>query len=404
MNSVEIQLLGAFAVTIREDGREKHLEDLASKSRKGVSLLEYLILHHGKPVPAQRLIRELWSARHHTNPSGSLKTMISRLRAMLNEASDGLGDLIRSDKGAYYWESRPDVAVDAVRFTALAKALRAAQDEEKKLDICRKIADVYRGDLYQTGDMVNGEQLASFLHREYLESMYAYVNILKSREAFNEIVSVCEQALKLDELDEFLRIELMRAMVMLNRSADANAEYRKISQISRRFLDEEPSEDLQQSYRKLSEYGHVLQYNLDAIRNELMERENGRRGPLFCDYEAFKEFYNIQMRNLERLGATMFLAVIAVAPPDREKQELSTVTRESAMAALQEILRRHLRKGDIVTRFAPTVYAMLLPTVNYSTGSMVMERVAQLFYGEYPGDRVELYYRISPLGGLPQMT
>ena len=110
------------------------------------------------------------------------------------------------------------------------------------------------------------------------------------------------------------------------------------------------------------------------------------------------------MRNLERLGATMFLAVIAVAPPDREKQELSTVTRESAMAALQEILRRHLRKGDIVTRFAPTVYAMLLPTVNYSTGSMVMERVAQLFYGEYPGDRVELYYRISPLGGLPQMT
>ena len=87
-----------------------------------------------------------------------------------------------------------------------------------------------------------------------------------------------------------------------------------------------------------------------------------------------------------------------VRKSDETDEEISDVHRESAMAGLQEIMRKHLRKGDIVTRFSPAMYAMLLPTVNYTTGSMVMERMEQLFYEEYPSRKVALHYRISPLG------
>ena len=191
-------------------------------------------------------------------------------------------------------------------------------------------------------------------------------------------------------------IELMRAMVSLNRSGDARQEYRRVTEMSRRYLDEDPSEDLQACYRELAEAGREGQFNLDAIRNELLEGDFGRQGPFFCDYPAFKEIYNIQMRNLERLGSTMFLGVIMVGEPGNR---ISSVSRESAMAGLQEILRKNLRKGDNVTRFSPTVFAMLLPTVNYSTGGMVMERVEHLFYEEYPTRSVTVHHRISPLGG-----
>ena len=104
------------------------------------------------------------------------------------------------------------------------------------------------------------------------------------------------------------------------------------------------------------------------------------------------------MRNLERLGSTMFLGVIMVDSTEEDGNEFADVRRESAMAGLQEIMRLHLRKGDIVTRFSPSIYAMLLPTVNYATGSMVMERMEQLFYEEYPSRKVAIYHRISPLG------
>ena len=121
--------------------------------------------------------------------------------------------------------------------------------------------------------MANGEQYASWLHREYLEAVYSYVEQLKAQEASNEIVRVCKMALQRDELDEYLRIELMRALVSLNRTGDAVAEYRQATRLSRRILDADPGEDLQACYHELSEAGHTIQLNLDAIRNELLKRE-----------------------------------------------------------------------------------------------------------------------------------
>ena len=394
---IDIQLLGGFSIkVVDKEGQQK--EPLEITSRKAISLITYLVLQGGKPAPTPRLVRELWSSKRNVNSAGSLKTTVSRLRAQLNEVSDGLGACIRSETGAYSWNSIPQVHVDVLEMMDLVRALKELPPDGEREKMFRRVLELYRGDLYQTGDMVNGEMQASWLHREYLETMYAYVTFLKEGEEYNEIVRVCRKALQIDELDEFLRIELMRAMVCLNRLSDAQAEYRRVVVLNKHLLDAEPSEDLQSCYKELSEAGQTLQFNLDSIRNELIERESERHGPFFCDYAAFKEIYNIQMRNLERLGSTMFLGVIMVVNPDDGGDDISPVSRESAMAGLQEIMRRNLRKGDIVTRFAPSIYAMLLPTVNYSTGSMVMERMEQLFYEEYSSRKVALHHRISPLG------
>ena len=68
------------------------------------------------------------------------------------------------------------------------------------------------------------------------------------------------------------------------------------------------------------------------------------------------------------------------------------------MNGLIEILRENLRKGDIITHFSPSVIALLLPTVNYNTGSMVMERIRQLFYKRYPNSDTPFHYRLGILG------
>ena len=99
---------------------------------------------------------------------------------------------------------------------------------------------------------------------------------------------------------------------------------------------------------------------------------------------------------MERLGSSVFLGVIMIVNPD---ETITSVTRESAMAALGEIIRNNLRKGDIVTRAAPAVFAMLLPTVSYGTCTAVMERIESLFHKEYPKKSVILSFRVTPLGG-----
>ena len=393
MDHVSFQLLGDFVVTVNG----KSYDQLAAKSRKGISLLIYLILKRGKPISNQRIIREMWGTQWGVNPENALKTMVSRLRGLLNNLSQGLGDCVQSIRGGYCWKALPGVRVDALALIELTEALKRGDlDEQARLHAFRQVMELYRGELYHTDYMKNGVQEASWLHKMYLDAVHAYVEWLREREQYNEIVQVCQQALRHDELNEFLRLELMRAMVSLKRTDDAAEEYRRVTRLNKRCLDEEPSEDMQARYRELIAAGNKLQFNLDAIRNELLQRDGERQGPFFCEYAAFCEIYNIQMCNLERLGSTMFLGVIMVGGA---QGELNDVSRESCMAGLKEILKKNLRKGDIVTRFSPDMYAMLLPTVNYSTGSIVMERIEALFYDEYPTRSAAVHHRISPLGG-----
>ena len=388
---VKIHMMGSFWL----EAGGKSYDNLVGKTRRGVSLMQYLILERGRVVSAQRLIRELWSGRRSESPENALKTMVSRVRAMLNGICDGLGACIGFEAGGYCWKNADNVEIDALEILTIFDRLKKSDNTDEISYLTNRLQQIYVGDLYQTGDLNNGTAQVNYLHREYIEAVLRYVEQLKKLEAYNEICDVCRKALIIDDLDEQLHIELMQAMVNLNRASEAMAEYRKVVKTQKSVLDAEPSEELASYYDTLAEAGKTLKFNLDVIRNELSEQESDRRGPFFCDYRAFKEIYNIEMRNLERLGSTMFLGVIMLGEPDGS---LNPVSRESGMAGLQEILRNNLRKGDIVTRFADNIYAMLLPTVNYETGSMVIDRIQELFYKEYPSGNISFHARISPLG------
>ncbi len=392
MTRVRIHMMGSFF--IEADG--KIYDNLHIRTRKGVSLLQYLILQRGRTVSGARLIRELWSSRRGDNPENALKTMVSRVRALLNHISPGLGACIASGLGGYCWSAPENVTVDALDIVSILDTLRGDCPASQRAELTERLLTLYTGDLFLTGDWINGTARVNGLHCEYLNAVLRYVEQLKGEEAYNAVCDVCRRALAVDDLDEQLHIQLMQAMVNLNRRDEALAEYRRVIRVQREVLDAEPSEEMLSCYEHLTEAGKTVKFNLDVIRNELTEHENDLRGPFFCDYRAFKEIYNIQMRNLERLGSTMFLGVIMLGDPG---DSMSNVSRESGMGGLQEILRNNLRKGDIITRFSDNMYAMLLPTVNYETGNYVIERIEQLFYREYPGGNIAFHARISPLGG-----
>ena len=387
---VEIRLLGDFELLIRGASQRS----LAAKSRKGVSLMEYLILQQGKPVSTQRLVRELWSGGHYGSPENALKTMVSRFRALLNELRPDLGKCIVSEQGGYRWETLPFVKVDVLDMLSAIQSVTPGSTVEEKTRAYRRVVELYRGDLYQTGDISNIMMQVSWLHREYLNTVYAWIELLKEADDYEEIIQVCTAAGKVDGQDEQIRIEMMRAMVKLDRATEAMTEFNRMTHLDIR--PDSAEYNLQASTQQLLEAGQLVSRNLDAIRNELIGQAAAQEGPFFCGYEAFKEFFNIQVRNLERLGATMFLCVMMINGPEGT---LSSVTRESGMAGLTEILRKNLRRGDIVTRFSPSIIAMLLPTVTYATGGMVMERIERLFYEEYSSKTIVLHSRISPLSG-----
>ena len=311
--------------------------------------------------------------------------------------------MIASTGGGYRYENIDGVSVDVTEIMDIFDRIRGHAPGEADEPLYDELLRLYTGDLYHTGDIVNGVTTVNWLHREYLEAVLGYIELLKRRESYNRICEVCRAALRIDDQDEQLHIELMQAMVNLNRAREAMEEYRKVIRGGREPSEFEPSDELKTAYASLAESGQSVRFNLDVIRNELEQIDADRRGPFFCDYRAFKEIYNIEIRNLERLGSTMFLSVIMLGDPGRT-DVMNPVSRESGMAGLQEILRNNLRKGDIVTRFSDNIFAMLLPTVNYGTGGMVIERIEKLFHEAFPGGNIPFHARISPLGGRLQQA
>ncbi len=397
-DQIRIQMMDHFTIYINE----QKADYLVNKTRKGVALMEYLILHQGQPTPNYRLLATLWSEDKSANPENALKTLVSRLRALLNQISPGLGRCIVADRGAYHWETRPGMTVDVFEIERIFDELAEKKDDiEARKALYPQLIRLYPGDLLQNGEQ-NEWALArgTTLHNKYMTAMYSYIDLLKQEEDYKEIVNVCRSALDVDNFDDRLHMELMTALVKTNRSSEALVQYKHVMHLNYRYLGVQPSEDMQEFYKQIVRAGKTLDFNLEAIRSEL--RESGeQRGAFVCEYAVFKEIFNLQMRNLERLGSTMFLAVIMVGNPD--DPTMNSIKQDNIMNGLLEILRDNLRKGDTITHFSPTMFALLLPTVNYATGNMVMERVKRLFYRKYPNSNIPFAYRVGPLSTKPDV-
>ena len=389
-DSIRIQMMGNFLIYINE----QRVENPVSKSRKGTALVEYLALHRGKPVPNQQLLRALWPEHSVTNPENALKTLVSRMRTLLNQMSQGLGACIVSDRGAYHWENKADMRIDAMDLMDLFDAIETERNTEKLRGMYERVLELYAGDLYQTGDLEGDTGFAQQLHTQYLTAVYGYIELLRKAEEYNDIIAVCRTALEVDSFDDRLHIELMKAMVSLNRTSDALVQYKHATNLTYRYLGAPPSPEMMAFYQEMNRARQSLKYNLDAIRTEL-HNSSMERGAFVCDYEMFKAIYNLEMRNLERLGTTMFLGIIMIGDDD---DGADSIRQDNIMNGLIEILRDNLRKGDIITHFSPSVIALLLPTVNYKTGTMVMERIRQLFYKRYPNSDIPFHSRLGMLG------
>ena len=390
-DTIRIQVMGNYLIYINE----QRVENPVAKSRKGAALMAFLILNRGQSVPNQRLLRCLWQNHKVTNPENALKTLVSRMRTLLNQMLPGLGNCIVSDRGAYHWESLTELRVDVLELMDLFDALPKERDTAALREMYRRVIELYRGDLFQTGELEEEAAYAQQLHTQYLNTVYSYIELLKHDEAYNEISAVCRDALEVDTFDDRLHIELMKAMVNLNRTSEALTQYKHATNITYRYLGAPPSEEMKAFYRQMNRARKSLKFNLDAIRNELRE-SSMERGAFVCDYAMFKEIYNLQSRNLERLGTTMCLGIIMVG--NAEDNSIDSIRQDSIMEGLIDILRENLRKGDIITHFAPTIIALLLPTVNYETGTMVLERVKQLFYKRYPNSDIPFHHRLGMLG------
>ncbi|MBP2351517.1 putative ATPase [Kribbella aluminosa] len=217
------------------------------------ALLADLLVHEGRPVPADRLIDHLWGTELPGNPSGTLSAKVSQLRRAFEDAEPGSRALVRSGPAGYSL-ALESTTCDSLRFRELLDA--GAVDEALAL---------WRGPAY-----------ADFADEAFVETAVARLT--------DERLSACERAdlsvadlsdlVRAHPLREGLRAAQMKALYRAGRQSEALGSFDEVRSLLVEELGLDPSPSLvalQQSILK-QELPHARN-NLPAQVTELIGRE-----------------------------------------------------------------------------------------------------------------------------------
>lgn len=393
---IKINMFGKFEILV--GGNEVLLQ--LRQAKKMCLLLEGLILNKGNPVSHEEIVRMLWPENENKSPETALRTLLHRFRSLVDE--NGIPELKRAvltNRGSYQWNNELNCVVDVFQFEELYRTVKSGQTLKpgEKIDLYLKMQTLYRAPLLQNSA---GEyfivQRSVYYHDMYIDSVFSLIELLKEEGRYEDIVRVCKRAMEVELFDERLHMELMMALLKLGKNREALSQYYYTTGLQHNQLGLELSPELKEFYKTLAEADQDMEQDIALIALKLLEGADAP-GAFICDYGIFKDIYQLQKRLLVRTNMSIFLALLSVRNTGRAAFE--RLYLDKVMKRLQEICVGHLRRCDTVSRYSATQYALLLPSVTYDSGRMVMERVKELFYKEYDKTSVFLSYKLYPLSG-----
>ena len=390
--TVSVSMLGGFSMQVGGNV----LTDEINRSQKLWNVLCYLIVHRDRDVSQSELVELLWPGENSSNPINALKTLLYRVRSMLEPMFPQEQSPILSKRGSYSWNPAIECQLDTDRFDALVATARTpGLSDEELMDCYQEMTRLYRGDFLpkQSGNLWV-VPLNAHYHAAFLEHVKKYAALLEQHGRFEDMTQLCTRTAELDPLDEEVHILLVRSLIHQGKEQAALEAYERATDTLYRSLGVSPSEELRSLYAAIMDTEKSMETDLAVIQQSLKETAT-RPGAFVCEYGFFREAYRLEARRAARNGTCVHLALITVSLPGGGMPELGVLN--TTMDQLLEILINGLRRGDVVARYSGAQYVVMLPSANYEDATMVMERIVSSFYRQHRRNFLKLSCRVREL-------
>jgi len=390
---VKIKMFGTFEIIVNGNVVLSQLR----QAKKTSQFLEYLILKRDRPVPHEELLEMLWSDKENRNPATALRTLLHRYRALVESSGlPELADSILTARGAYQWNSDLDCEIDVFEFERLCQEARTpGMSNRECIERYLQMLQIYTGPLLTN----SAEEMwvvpkSVYYHDLFLESVFTLLDLLKTEEEYEMIIQVCRKAMDVDMFDERLHLELMMALVKTGKKREPLSQYYFATDLHYKQLGIQPSGEIRAVYKLIVQADQEMEADIEKVQG-MLEEDDASMGAFVCEYEIFKEIYQLQRRMLERYNGTMFLALLTIS--NTYEQRFDNLVLDNIMKQLLNVAQTNLRRGDTISRYSVMQYVVLLPSVTYETGRLVMDRIKKAFYAEYVKSSVVLTYKLRPL-------
>jgi DNA-binding SARP family transcriptional activator/tetratricopeptide (TPR) repeat protein len=213
------------------------------RGRVGV-LLAVLAMSAGRPVGADRLAGLLWDDDRPEHLRASLNTVVARMRRMVPGAVVTVGD-------GYLLDISPD-HVDVLRFRRLAREAGGADDRASALGLFDRALDLWRGEpLADLGSAALARDVVPGLTDEYLSAVQRRADLRLEAGQGDRVIAELRELTARHPLREPLWGQLLRALAVAGRPAEAITEYHRARETLVARLGIDPSPELQGLYRRL---------------------------------------------------------------------------------------------------------------------------------------------------------
>lgn len=387
---IYVNMLGRFSITMGD----KTIVDQNNQSKKPWSLLVYLITFRGRDIPVDELIDLFWKDEASHNPAGALKTLMFRVRKLLEPLGYPTQELIFQNRKTYGWTSKLTTVCDIDRFEELCLQSEAPDlSNDRRLTICLEAFALYKGNFLPKSEWESWVvPIHTYYSTLYQKLIYRTLRLLDEKKDYPTIIDVCMQNISIDPYGEEAHYYLIYALYQSDNQLMALEQYHRTNDLFYNEFAITPSSRFKELYKLISDKKHGITLDLTTIQEDLMESEP-TRGAFCCEPSVFRDIYQLESRAIERTGDTIFLCVMTIS--NLKGDVLKPAVQTRAMDELGESIRNSLRRGDIYCRYSVSQYLILLPTATFENGEMVLKRIIHNFKKEYSRKDLTITYSLQ---------
>ncbi len=392
--AVKVQLFGKFTIT---DGR-KSINEETLHSKKLTRMLAYIIVNRDSVLSHQRLIEVFWEDDTR-RPEGALKNLMYRLRTIMKELGDE--QYICTFQGAYQWNPEIPVETDYERFEALAEKVHGSRRDGETKRLCEEAIACYQGNI--SVRIAEEPWILSktiWYQSLYMDIVKTLCAIYKEEEKWNLLEQLCNQALAVEAYDEEIHCRMLESLRGQKKYKLAAAHYERAAKLFYNNMGIRLSGRIREIYQSLLRESGGSTSSIAALVEETREHEDPK-GAYLCEYSVFRQIYRVEARRVTRLGIAVYLLMLTVQPKSGGFAEESGETMlGKAVDALEKVICASLRAGDVISRYSPTQFIIILPTCSYESGTGVAERIRKNFRKSAEKYRCDIAYELAELSAV----
>ena len=282
---------------------------------------------------------------------------------------------------------------DVDLFEQLCKRAEKRKSGAGRIALLEEALNLYKGDFLQNNQENWLVPITEYYHNMYIKAVFSLIECYLDNQNYEDIITVCENAITIEEHNEELYFHLIDALYRSGHQAEALAAYSTVTETFYRKFGINPSKELKSLYRTIIKTTKALETDLNVIKESLTE-EGEAQGAFSCEYEFFKDVYQLEARACARSGDSIYLGLITLTPAT---SSVNSIALNKAMDDLVKAMNDTLRKGDVYSRYSVSQYVLLLPSASYENIEMVMKRISSSFYRKHIKKDITLSYRMLPL-------